>query len=82
MKAIEFFYFYLMPEVSRSDARAQAEATRNPSGDKKPGHRTQGGEGATTRSTQEKQQMLGKYLSNVSELVQDLQETAPFEITA
>lgn len=35
-------------------------------------------ESAAVRSTQEKQKLLGRYLSNVEELVQDLRENAPF----
>lgn len=35
-------------------------------------------EGEGTRSTEEKQRMLGRYLSNVEDLVQDLRENAPF----
>lgn len=31
-----------------------------------------------TRSMEEKQELLGQYLNNVAELVQDLQESAPF----
>lgn len=35
-----------------------------------------------TRSMVEKQNVLGQYLSNVAELVQDLQESAPFAVQA
>lgn len=31
-----------------------------------------------TRTTDEKQELLGKYLSNVDDLVQDLKDSAPF----
>jgi hypothetical protein len=34
------------------------------------------------RSTEEKQELLSQYLSNVGELVQDLQESAPFSMIA
>jgi hypothetical protein len=34
------------------------------------------------RSTEDKQELLGQYLSNVGELVQDLQESAPFSMIA
>jgi hypothetical protein len=37
---------------------------------------------ADIRSTEEKQELLGQYLSNVGELVQDLQESAPFSMIA
>lgn len=35
-----------------------------------------------TRTTDEKQRLLGKYLSNVEDLVQDLKDSAPFEEVA
>ena len=54
LKAVEFFYFYLMPETSKSANKV--------------------------KSTKEKQQLLGRYMSNVAELVQDLQEASPLEI--
>ena len=75
MKVVEFFYFYLMPEATSKAVKGhqRAPSKRVGSGDK------EGKQGAT-RSTQEKQQMLGKYMSNVAELVQDLQESAPFPI--
>lgn len=34
--------------------------------------------GDDTRSTEEKQNLLGKYLNNVEDLVEDLKETQPF----
>jgi hypothetical protein len=34
------------------------------------------------RTTEEKQELLGRYLSNVGELVQDLHESAPFSVVA
>ena len=71
MKAIEFFYFYLMPESAAQDGQHKAQIKRAGSAERDPT--------ATTRSTEEKQSMLGKYLSNVAELVQDLNETAPFQ---
>jgi len=76
IKAIEFFYFYLMPEPVDVNATevSERDAKRKHSGEQRIG--------STTKSTQEKQQLLGRYLSNVSELVQDLQETVPFEIPA
>jgi len=74
LKVIEFFYFYLMPEAESriSNAHQRAASKRIGSGD---------GDSARSRvkSTDEKQQMLGKYMNNVAELVQDLQEAAPFE---
>ncbi|EER36449.1 cell division control protein [Histoplasma capsulatum H143] len=37
--------------------------------------------GSDTKTTEEKQVLLGKYLSNVEDLVEDLKESAPFEGT-
>lgn len=39
-----------------------------------------GSQNAAAKSTEDKQRQLGKYLNNVSDLVQDLRENAPFAI--
>ncbi len=94
MKSLEFLYFYLMPEtpatVTAFSAPNTAVLQRSPSKLENPfaGHaRTHSGDGGgmdidmddgDTRTMLEKQEMLGEYLSNVAELVQDLQESAPF----
>lgn len=39
---------------------------------------SRGGEASGTRTTEEKQGLLGRYLNNVEDLVEDLRETAPF----
>jgi hypothetical protein len=74
VKLLEFLYFYLMPEVPSPKKLANAFERR--------GSTTEEGGGAArkpnTRSQEEKQHMLGKYLSNVDALVEDLQESAPF----
>lgn len=74
LKAVEFFYFYLMPEPmprnSGKDSRGSKSGMPNDSNIRS----------SKIKSTDEKQQMLGQYMSNVAELVQDLQEAAPFEI--
>lgn len=36
------------------------------------------GEDGSTRTTEEKQKLLGRYLNNVEDLVEDLRESAPF----
>lgn len=36
------------------------------------------GEDGSTRTTEEKQMLLGRYLNNVEDLVEDLRESAPF----
>jgi hypothetical protein len=79
VKLLEFLYFYLMPETPprRSQSKlAGAFDQRSSSGE--------GGGAAkkNTRSQDEKQYLLGKYLSNVDALVEDLQESAPFTSVA
>ena len=80
LKAMEFLYFYLMPEAPPAGAGA---------GDRKS---TFSGIGSTRsvsgsvaeeddedlRSTEEKQRMLGAYLGNVDDLVEDLRDRVPF----
>ncbi|KAL8736107.1 MAG: hypothetical protein Q9181_002548 [Wetmoreana brouardii] len=84
LKLMEFLYFYLMPETpysGRSNGvadgaglqRSPSKASRLGSGGRGKG---QGDEG--TRTTEEKQRLLGRYLNNVEDLVEDLKETAPF----
>lgn len=88
MKLVEFLYFYLMPETQMmmmgngsSGTSAMAERfQRSPS--KRLGRSGSGGgvggdEGGT-RTTEEKQALLGRYLNNVEDLVEDLRESAPF----
>ncbi|KAJ5046153.1 hypothetical protein NUH16_002978 [Penicillium rubens] len=91
LKLVEFLYFYLMPEAmtpapmspppglqrspsklssvpfSRSAHSAAANAASKANRD--------------TRTTDEKQALLGRYLNNVEDLVEDLKETAPFGTT-
>ncbi|EED21545.1 cell division control protein 14 [Talaromyces stipitatus ATCC 10500] len=91
LKLVEFLYFYLMPEMPTiPTVAASAPNTavlglhRSPSklsgafaksysspGDNSPVKRE-------TRTTEEKQKLLGRYLNNVEDLVEDLKETAPF----
>lgn len=91
LKLVEFLYFYLMPEAmtpapmspppglqrspsklssapfSRSAHSAAVNAASKTNRD--------------TRTTDEKQALLGRYLNNVEDLVEDLKETAPFGAT-
>ncbi|CAD6574059.1 MAG: hypothetical protein ASARMPREDX12_006368 [Alectoria sarmentosa] len=75
MKVVEFLYFYLMPETPVLNG-AGGGLHRSPS------KRMDGGEGggrqAGTKTTEEKQGLLGRHLSNVEDLVEDLRESAPF----
>lgn len=93
MRSLEFLYFYLMPEAPvapQVSASAPNTAILQRSSEKYlntvPGHaRTHSGdamdiddEDLDTRTTEDKQDLLGQYLSNVNELVADLQESGPF----
>lgn len=94
MRSLEFLYFYLMPEApvaAQSSSSAPNTAVLPRDSDKYlnvvPGHaRTHSGdkmdiddENEDIRTQEEKQEMLGEYLSNVNELVADLQESSgPF----
>jgi len=79
MKVVEFLYFYLMPESA-----SNMEKQRKPSNKKDVNEKVlaQVGENGarSIRTTEEKQQMLGQYLSNVAELVEDLRENTPFAL--
>ncbi|MCJ1281439.1 hypothetical protein MMC26_000758, partial [Xylographa opegraphella] len=73
MKSVEFFYFYLMPETPADSGLAIANMhVRSGSGSK------WAGEEGDTKGTEEKQALLGRYLGNVADLVEDLRESAVF----
>lgn len=90
MKLVEFLYFYLMPEtpsIPSADARASIPGMlqRSPSklagafgNDARGSRRRADSDGVDTKTTQEKQTLLGRYLSSVDDLVVDLRESAPF----
>jgi len=94
MRNLEFLYFYLMPESlpsSSSSAPNTAILQRSPSKlQALAGHaRTHSGDGndrmdvdddsmGVTRTTEEKQKMLGRHLNNVADLVRDLRENRVF----
>ncbi|KAK2000183.1 putative cell division control protein [Colletotrichum falcatum] len=67
LKLVEFLYFYLMPEVPSTSA---ADAGR-------PRSRA-GSESTDTLTTEDKQELLGRHLSNVEDLVRDLRTCTPF----
>ncbi|KAL8850623.1 MAG: hypothetical protein Q9221_004409 [Calogaya cf. arnoldii] len=78
LKLVEFLYFYLMPEIPYAGRdgglhRSPSKASRLGSGGRERPESVEG-----TRTTNEKQSLLGRYLNNVEDLVQDLKETAPF----
>lgn len=88
LKLVEFLYFYLMPEtpsIPRADATTSVPAIiqRSPSKlagafDGAKARRRADSESLDTRTTEEKQALLGRYLSSVDDLVADLRESAPF----
>ncbi|KAK5124730.1 hypothetical protein LTR85_001443 [Meristemomyces frigidus] len=93
MRTLEFLYFYLMPEAApttstsapntavlqRSPSKLQALAghARTHSGDSDRMDIDEEGV-KETKTTDDKQRLLGRHLNNVAELVQDLQENAVF----
>ena len=91
MKLVEFLYFYLMPEAPSNtgiDIRTPSAAALQRSPSKRVNVVSRSGSGVVgggrddTRTTEEKQALLGKYLSNVEGLVQDLRESVPLEMRA
>ena len=76
MKVVEFLYFYLMPETPVGNAYGGNAGGLQRSPSKRAGNG--GGLMAGTKTTEEKQGLLGRYLSNVEDLVEDLRESAPF----
>lgn len=81
LKILEFLYFYLMPETAPTPA---ATALKVP-GERVPGERLpskgprKSKESARIeKTTEEKQKMLGEFMSNVEGLVADLRESQPF----
>ena len=76
MKVVEFFYFYLMPETPVGNGNMEG-LQRSPSRRLGSGGAIQPG----TKTTEEKQGFLGRYLNNVEDLVEDLRECVPFGAT-
>ena len=80
MKVVEFLYFYLMPEtpVVANGAGVGGGGGLHRSPSKRLGNAANGVGETGTKTTEEKQGLLGRYLSNVEDLVEDLRESAPF----
>ncbi|KAH6682924.1 cell division protein Cdc14 [Halenospora varia] len=90
LKLVEFLYFYLMPETpsipsANSTVSVPAMLQRSPS--KLAGafnkadtgaRKRSDSEGDDTKTTEEKQVLLGRFLSSVDDLVADLRESTPF----
>lgn len=93
-RLVEFLYFYLLPETpSIPSARASATGNAAPGGlQRSPsklagafarqggsgGGRKKAAEDGATRTTTEKEALLGQHLHNVEDLVRDLREMTPF----
>ena len=89
LKVVEFLYFYLMPETpsipsANATNSVPAMLQRSPSKlagafNKEMGARKRDdSETQATRSTEEKQALLGRHLNSVDDLVADLRESTPF----
>lgn len=76
MKVVEFLYFYLMPETPFLNG-VGGGLYRSPS-KRVGGGGERGGRQVGTKTTEEKQALLGRHLDNVEDLVEDLRESAPF----
>lgn len=88
LKLVEFLYFYLMPETPILGRGSPPGLQRSPSKiSSRPMSQSSHSPGtgskmvSDTRTTDEKQALLGRYLNNVEDLVEDLKETAPFGAT-
>jgi Cell division control protein 14, SIN component len=95
MKLVEFLYFYLMPETPQMSSNKSASASNTAvlGGRGKEldaafernrretvgGVEQEGNDYHNTKTTEEKQKLLGKHLRNVDDLVEDLRESGgPF----
>ena len=79
LKLVEFLYFYLMPEAPLLPAVVDEEGRSV--GTQASGEvRGPDGMVARTKTTEEKQAILGRHLSNVDDLVRDLATSAPFGV--
>lgn len=81
LKILEFLYFYLMPEIAPTPTAIALKV----SGERVPGERLPSKnprkskvEVRIEKTTEEKQKMLGEFMSNVEGLVADLRESQPF----
>lgn len=82
LKLVEFLYFYLMPETPTTTTSAPNVGVPGLHRNQSKAANTLGVSdhrmGRETRTTEDKQRILGRYLHNVADLVEDLKETAPF----
>ncbi|GAB7350354.1 hypothetical protein MBLNU459_g0983t1 [Dothideomycetes sp. NU459] len=82
MKVVEFLYFYLMPETASNKDQSQKNPCKRVDYNERSGLCMDDVSTGSTKSTEEKQRLLGQYLSNVADLVQDLRENTPFALAA
>lgn len=69
--------------LQRSPSKVLSALERSHAWNRNAGEKKDAGRlAARTKSTEEKQAMLGRYLTNVEELVRDLRENAPFGLLA
>jgi hypothetical protein len=80
MKSVEFLYFYLMPETPEQVTSMNGTVSRN-WGSTAAWGTTSKKETEAAKAIEEKQELLGRYLSNVQDLVEDLRESIPFAAT-
>ena len=80
LKLVEFLYFYLMPETPQQNDLMRSPSKRSSAALGK-SNSSNTNNAKDTRTTDEKQALLGRYLNNVEDLVEDLKETAPFGAT-
>ncbi|KAK9375665.1 cell division protein Cdc14 [Lipomyces chichibuensis] len=85
LRILEFLFFYLIPEPqgtqfssSLTSHHHAKDKRASPSEDGWSGSSNASGYGLVVRTTQEKQRMLGKYLSNVESLMNELRQSQPF----
>jgi hypothetical protein len=90
LKLVEFLYFYLMPETPTPAPMSPPPGLQRSPSKLSSGAFSRSGHAVAnaaskmsrdTRTTDEKQALLGRYLNNVEDLVEDLKETAPFGAT-
>lgn len=73
VKVLEFLYFYLLPEAPPPSRKPASAFERRGSTDD-----SRSAPNRNTRSQEEKQRMLGKYIANVDCLFEDMQDHDPF----
>ena len=74
LKSVEFIYFYLMPETPAIGSQRGYYGTGSIWGVGPRSPSKAGADDDMTRTTEEKQGLLGRYLGNVEDLVDDLRE--------